>query len=132
MRPVTQQHYLGCGAACLAFILKIDYQDVIKALGADEHKLGNKGLLCKELVGFLNSQGFDYRWKYVNRKIRKVIYNHGVIVFIKRSKRYPPGHFLVRYKDRWMDPWINWSKIDRQSGFRKRLPGRPIYAILPK
>ena len=70
--------------------------------------------------------------------MRKKIYSPGVIVFIARSKQYPNGHFLSRVEKGWMDPWINFSKVNLMSmseakaGIRKRLPGRPIYAILPE
>jgi len=75
-------------------------------------------------------------YKYIKGKIRKKIYQDNTIVFIKRSKKYPYGHYLSRYKSSWMDPWIN-SKNDRKikkikAGFRKRLPGKAIYAIFLK
>lgn len=132
MKPVAQQHSFGCGVACLAFILDIKYQGVVKAINEGRYKAGNKGFLCKELVDFLNNKGLDYHWKYVNIKIRNIVCSQGTVVFIKRSKRYPVGHYLARYKDKWMDPWVNFPNKNIKAGFRKRLPGKPIYAILPK
>jgi hypothetical protein len=83
----------------------------------------------------LNELGLKYEYKYVNQKINKRLYKDGTIVFIKRCKRYPFGHYLIRHNNKWMDPWIN-LPFDKdisnaKSGFRKRLPATPIYAILP-
>lgn len=75
----------------------------------------------------------NYIYKYVRPKIRKRIYQENAIVLVARSNRYPVGHYLVRYDNRWMDPWINLPKDNSiknaKSGFRKRLPGRPMYVF---
>jgi hypothetical protein len=58
------------------------------------------------------------------------IINHDLsIVFIKTSAKYLFGHFLARYKDKWMDPWINLPNTDITAGFRDQLPGKPTYAV---
>lgn len=132
MKSIKQEHSYGCGVACAAFIVKMRYQDVISAIDDGKNKANSKGFWCKELVAFLNSKKFSYQCKYVNRKIRNKIYHQGTIVFIKRSKKYPSGHYLARYENKWMDPWINFPEIIIKAGFRKKLPGRSIYAILPK
>lgn len=132
MRPVKQEHYYGCGVACIAFVTKKIYQDVINSIESGENKAENKGFFCGELVVFLNNNGFYYYWKYINKKIRSKIYQQGVVVFVKRSKRYPFGHYLARSENKWMDPWVNFPVANIKGGFRKRLPGKPIYAILPE
>ena len=63
------------------------------------------------------------------------MYQPNAIVYVKKSKKYPAGHYLCRlgyigYK--WMDPWINFPDRDIQAGFRRRLPGKPVYVIFPK
>jgi len=67
------------------------------------------------------------------------MYEDGVIVFIKRSVRYPAGHYLARMNGQWMDPWINFPNDQNikniknaTSGFRKKLPGKPIYALFSR
>ncbi|MBI5391734.1 hypothetical protein HZB00_01905 [Candidatus Woesearchaeota archaeon] len=63
-------------------------------------------------------------------------FTENTIVFIRRSKDYPAGHYLAKTKTGWMDPWINFdlSSLNlnyAQSGFRKRLPEKAIYAVFP-
>lgn len=63
----------------------------------------------------------------------RTIYRDNVIIFLKRSIDYPFGHYLLRVNSKWMDPWINLQKNknikDASSGYRMRLPGKPIYAV---
>ncbi|MDH5533009.1 MAG: cysteine peptidase family C39 domain-containing protein [Candidatus Pacebacteria bacterium] len=131
MYSVTQKDPYGCGLACVSFLLQKQYQDVAEYI--DQNKAKTYGFTCKELVNLLVKFNLNYQYKYLKPKLKKKIYDSGTIVFIKRSKRYPSGHYLVRYKDGWMDPWINFSiraKLSSaQSGFRKRLPGSPVYAL---
>ena len=130
--PVTQKHNFGCGPACVAFVCKKSYDKVVDLLG--EEKIVNKGSYCKNLVEVLRQFGFSYEYIYLKPRFRNRIYIDKVIVFIKRSKKYPVGHFFVRYHGTWMDPWINFkngaSVSQSNSGFRSRLPGKPIYALL--
>lgn len=133
--PIIQEDSLGCGVACVAFVIGFNYQKTLKLFKKGGHKFNNQGFYCKELAGVLNNQGRNFEYRYIKGKTRKKIYQDNVIVFIKRSKKYPLGHYLCRYKKLWMDPWINFPENknikETRAGFRKRLPGRPIYAIIP-
>ncbi len=131
MKGVTQKHNFGCGAACVAFISNEPYTGVVAALGKE--KAETSGFFLVELSNYLSSLGLIYDHKYLNKKIKGSIYYDGVIVFIKRSKRYPDGHYLARKHGLWMDPWINFpSDINQaESGFRNKLPGKPIYVLFP-
>ena len=90
----------------------------------------------KDFTAALDDSGKHYIARYIKPPIMRKIYKEGTIVLIRRSKRYPTGHYLIRYKDQWMDPWINLPlNTDiryAKSGFRKRLPGKPMYALLPQ
>jgi hypothetical protein len=136
LKPIPQKDNLGCGVACLAFLLNSDYLTTLKIIKNGKYKAKNKGFLCNEIVKALKMEGKIFRCKYVSPKSRKNIYKDNSIVFIKRSKKYPAGHYLCRYKNLWMDPWINFDKNDdlkyAKAGFRKRLPGKPIYLISEK
>ena len=131
MISVTQKDNFGCGIACLAYALKIDYDYLIKS-SRIKNQVENKGLTCRKLVEILKSNGLDYCYKYIKTKTKK-IYDEGSIVFIRRYKRYPVGHYLIRTNNIWMDPWINFKNQKNvkkaKSGFRKKLPGEPIYVI---
>lgn len=130
-KPIVQKDLYGCGAACIAFVVDKTYDQVARYFG--RKKLSCKGIRCKEIVKYLNKLGYKAEYHYLKGKWRKMIYKDNTIVLIKRSKKYPVGHYLVRYKIFWMDPWINLPKNQdiryAKAGFRKRLPGKPIYGI---
>ncbi len=133
MESVTQQDNYGCGVACVAYISKRTYRATLKTLDAKAAK--TRGFACKDLVIGLNTIGHSYTYSYLPGKLKRKIYADGVIVFIKRSEHYPAGHYLVRSQNKWMDPWLNFKK-DRnikkaESGYRARLPGKPVYALFP-
>lgn len=128
-KSVTQEDPMGCSIACVAFILGINYKQskkYFKGLGSPV----KSGYWCKDVVKALSRAGLSYDYKYIKRKID---FKEDTIVFIKRTKRYPIGHYLVKAKSGWMDPWINLhsSIKNAKSGFRKRLPSRGIYVVYP-
>jgi hypothetical protein len=131
---VTQKHGFGCGAACAAFVLGKSYEEVVAELG--EARAASCGFYCPELIDVLRENSSLAVWRRLNPTRKRKIYHDNVIVFIGYSKRYPFGHYLVRFNSGWMDPWINlpFNKDIKQarSGFRGRLPGKPTYAIFPK
>jgi ABC-type bacteriocin/lantibiotic exporter with double-glycine peptidase domain len=131
---ISQKHNLGCGAACLAFLLNISYDKVVNYFG--EKKLNNEGLYLKEMIKFLKKYGYEGDYKYLKPKLKRKIYKSGTIVFIKRDKNYPYGHYFVRDNKKWFDSWINFLEEknikNAKAGFRKRLPGKPIYALFIK
>jgi hypothetical protein len=131
---VTQEDPMGCGAACVAFVTNQSYSDIALKLGRD--KAHSFGFYLKELHSLLSELGFLYEGKYVKPKIKNRIYEQGAIVFIKRSSKYPEGHYLIRFQEYWMDPWINFTSStsieNAKSGFRKRLPGKAQWVLLPK
>jgi hypothetical protein len=132
MEPIRQEDVLGCAVACVAFVLKINYGNSIKLFKNGKRKARNKGFYCKEVVAALEIKGLMYEYKYVKNKRRRKIYKSNTIVYVRKSKKYPLGHYLVRFNNKWMDSWINFPDKDIETGFRKRLPERPIYAIYPK
>lgn len=132
-QPITQQDGFGCGAACLAFIAEISYPQAAVLLGAERAR--SKGYYCREIVAALSTLGRPYRSLYVKPAKQHLIHTEGTIVFVRRSKRYPAGHYLVRHQDQWMDPWINFQSDQAiehaESGFRRQLPGQAAYAMTP-
>lgn len=130
---ITQEFDYGCGIACYAFALGITYKQAVSALGKEQ--ANSTRFWVKDLTAALNKSGKNYESKHFKPYLHKRLCREGTIVLIRRSKTYPAGHYLIRYKKHWMDPWINLPD-DRniknaQSGFRKRLPGSPMYAIFP-
>jgi hypothetical protein len=132
-QSITQEYDYGCGVACFAFALGINYKKAVILLGKQQSS--SNRFYVKDLTNALNKSGENYISKYVKPHIRNKIYKDGSIVLIKRSKHYPTGHYLIRYNELWMDPWINLrfeKNIKKaKSGFRKKLPGTPMYVIIP-
>lgn len=129
MKAVTQQDLYGCAVACVAFVLKISYLKSLSLFVLGKKKAATVGFYCKEIVSALKKKGLNYKLIYVGGKNKKNIYKNGTIVFIKKSKKYYSGHYLCRFEGKWMDSWINFPYEKRQAGFRKRLPGKLLYAI---
>lgn len=131
-KSITQEFDYGCGIACYAFALDLDCRQAVAKLGA-EQAISTR-FYVKDLTLALNKGGASYISKHVKPRIGKRIYEEGTIVLIRRSKNYPTGHYLIRHNGAWMDPWINLQQdkniLNATSGFRKRLPGAPMYAIL--
>ncbi len=124
---------MGCGAACVAFAANKTYQQAVGVLG--RQKARSVGFQLKEMVDALSQYGLSYHFKHVKPKTKQSIYEDGVIVFIKRSVKYPYGHYLIRHNGLWADPWINLvldkNLANARSGYRQRLPGKAQWAVLP-
>lgn len=133
-KPIVQKHNFGCSLACLAFLINQSYDDLVNQFSLK--KARTSGFYCRELVAYLLKIGYQAEYHYLNKKWRRKIYLEKTIVFVRRSKRYPFGHYLIRYQNQWMDPWINFFKTkeikNAVAGFRRRLPEKPIYGIFIK
>lgn len=128
--PIKQEDKLGCAVACTAFLLSINYQNSLKLFKSGEYRAKNKGFLCKDIIMVLKKAGLKYEYRYIGNKIRRKIYKPNTIVYVRKSKKYPHGHYLARFDNKWMDSWIDFPDKYIKAGYRKRLPERPIYAIL--
>lgn len=132
-KSVTQEFAYGCGIACYAFVLGITYKQAVQRLGEAQAK--SDRFYVKDVREELNKAGLPYGSKHIKPHNRRLIYTEGAIVLVRRSKRYPTGHYLVRHEGQWMDPWINLPRnndiLKAKSGFRRRLPGVPMYVLVP-
>ncbi len=121
--------------ACVAYVLGKSYQETVLEFGVKQAIEPN--FFCRDLVRVLNRHEKNYAYKRLRRKKDKSkMYREGTIVFIRKNRKYPFGHYLARAESYWMDPWLNVGK-DKDiknaiSGFRKRLPGEAIYIIFQK
>ena len=131
MKAVKQEHFFGCAVACVATILKISYKNTLKSFDDGNERAKFRGFYCREIITALKTYGLNYALKYVGRR-KHHKYPLGTIIHIKKSKKYPVGHYLVCTENGWMDSWINFPKLDARASFRKRLPGKPVYAVIPQ
>jgi hypothetical protein len=116
--PVTQEHSMGCGLACVAFIVGKTYQTVWKKVPTKSFAW-TRGYYCKELVALLSKFGASYEWKKVGAKFSVDTCPIGTIIFLKPNQKYPMGHFMVKIgRFRYMNPWKNFPIITpAKSGF---------------
>ncbi len=129
MKLITQEEPMGCGVACVASVLKVSYKKALNLFKNKEHSFG-RGYYCKELIDSLKKGKLSYTYSKYNDSHKDILMKDGTIVFIKRSKKYPLGHYLVRYKGKWMNSWINMPCIaPAKSGFETKLPGKPQWII---
>lgn len=131
MKLITQEHFSGCAVACVASILNISYKKALTNFDDGKEKAKFRGFFCKEIVMALEKNGLEYRFSYIGRN-KKHIYPLGTIVFLKKDSKKPIGHFLCVTETGLMDPWINFPNLSAKSGYRKRFPSKPIYAIIRK
>lgn len=124
-KPVAQEDPLGCGVACVAYLLNLSYKDALQMFPNGKERANTVGFYSKELASKL---GESYKVGFAKRN-KKFIHRSGSIIFMKRGKKYRCGHFMVRSGNQWMDPWINFPSWAPRAGFRKRLPEQSVYII---
>jgi len=129
MKSVTQEQSMGCRIACVAFALNKSYPNTRKLFDNPEYS-SSKGYYLRDLIKVLNRKSKEYLSGKVTDKNRNLLKKEGAIVFIKRCKRYPVGHYLIKTSKGWMNPWINFPEIKpAKSGFERNLPGEPQWII---
>lgn len=127
---VAQENISGCAVACVAGYLGVSYKDALRYFEKPQ-RAHFEGFYCRDIVTALSRAGTKAEYKYLKPDLKRKIYHSGVIVVLARSSRHPGGHYLLRIDEGWMDPWFNFPDIRSaaQASIRKRLPGKPIYAI---
>ena len=131
MKLVKQEGLFGCGVACVASLLNCDYKSALNLFVDGNKKAHTTGFYCRDIIKALEGENLRYEHKYIKSKTRNYIYKQGAVVFVRRSGKYPEGHYLCRLEGLWMDPWINFPSEEVKAGFRKKLPEKPIYVIYP-
>lgn len=113
---VTQEDSLGCGVACVAFVLGITYQEAKKFF--DPKRIESADTYCPDIQKALKMGGLVYDWdRYKGGEIPDYS-----ILFIGKSDYYKEGHYVVRVANKWMNPWIDGSPVENAvSGFQKTL-----------
>jgi len=122
---------MGCAVACIAGLTGLTYDQIQRLF--NENKSSTKGYDLKEISSTLKKKKLYYKGSKVNDLTKKYLKIPGSIVFIRRSKKYPAGHYLLRTKQDWMNSWINYPKIaPAKAGFMKRLPGEAQWILYKK
>jgi len=108
-RLVEQENEWGCGVACVASLLGIEYDAALKRL--EHHKKGKLdekplGLDIHEIIWSLS----DHDLWYIADWRRPAHFPVGSIVCIRGKAPYQDDHYLLMTPHGWMDPWHNTSK----------------------
>ena len=132
-----QKDINGCGIACLANLLNKSYNWVKKDFENKFYTI-EKGVKIFDIVRYLEIHGLIYKSKFFNRnKTNKKEANvfskiNNSITLIVKSDKYPVGHYLLRTKNGWIDPWYDSPSIDNvKAGVREKLPDDPWYVLYP-
>ena len=120
MKSVTQKHTMGCGIACVAYILGKTYAEVLSK--TKKKNASTCGYSFLDLVLLLKKFKRNYKICLPGKKVKE-----NTIVFIGCL---PQGHYLVKTKKGWMNPWVNHPVISpAKSGFEKKLHGEIAWVI---
>ncbi len=107
MEIVKQKHNMGCGIACVASVVEDSYDNVLKRCKSPQNAF-EIGFYMPELKRLLKLYGKgNYSFRKYSLCYNKYLQKNGTIIFIKKSKIYPCGHYLNKIDEGWMNPWIN-------------------------
>ena len=127
---VVQEDVMGCAVACVASILGVSYKRALRLFGTS--KCSTRGYYCPEICKALRKGGLSYGWQKLSLHNKHLINIKSSIIFVARSKLYRAGHYLVRLEQGYMNPWLNFPKVNpAKAGIVKRLPGKPAYVVFP-
>ncbi len=128
---VVQEDSMGCGVACVAYLLNVSYGQALRLFG---HTSGSvRGYYCPEICKALAKGGLSYGWQKISPKNSGLLKKDMAIIFVAANKRYPAGHYLVRTPKGYMNPWMNFPAMNpAKAGIASRLPGKPTYVCFPR
>lgn len=131
---IKQEDSMGCGIACVAYILDISYGKAVD-LFTQKQKRETRGFTSKDITEAIKVFGTNYKSVYVGREKKSEIENNS-IVYVPKCDYFPYGHYLVKIQNGYMDPFINLheSNFDytkAKAGLRKTLPNKISMKIIP-
>lgn len=133
-RLVRQEEDFGCGIACIAYICEIDYNEAQQSM-LHPDKAQTVGYRCKALCDALNRICEEkkvekiWRTKYVGRTRNPNIPDDS-IVYINKNNKYKYGHYMVKTKYGYMNPFANLDKVNGDSRFATAKYESELYGII--
>ena len=129
MRLITQEAPMGCAIACTASLANLSYKQMRTYFDNGIIKEQTHGFYNRDIINALSNIKISAK-AYGMKKWGNKNIELGTIVFIERSKKYTAGHYLLKTKNGWMNPWINYPHINpAKAGFQKTLPGKARWVI---
>lgn len=130
IKPVSQEHPMGCSVACVASLCGLSYQKALLLFEIPE-LAWRRGYYCGEIVQALKNKKLTFKFEeFENKKHKEKLSKNGTIIFTDPDKNYPSGHFFLRAEKGWMNPWSNYPQmIPVKSAIQKEISGRISYII---
>ncbi len=121
---------MGCGVACVASRCGVSYSKALEWFEHPEHAW-TRGYYCEEIVATLARAGFEYTFAAFNSREHHLLLNReGTLVFQAPSDEYPHGHYFLRARGGWMNPWSNYpNMIPINSGFQPTIKGIVSFVV---
>lgn len=132
-RRVRQEDDFGCGFACVAYICDLQYQDVKKFTNNPENAEAG-GYRCKPLCDILNriykqnKIAKVWKTKYVGKTKNPEIPNESIL-YINKNDKYKYGHYIVKTKYGYMNPFSNLSEVSGNSKLSIAKYEKDLYGV---
>lgn len=128
MKLISQEAPMGCAIACAASLANSSYQQR-RSYFDNAKRESTTGFYNRDIIKALSKLKITVRASSIKMFGKRNI-KIGAIVFIKPSKKYSAGHYLLKTKNGWMNPWINFPSINlAKAGYEGRLPGSVRWVI---
>jgi len=95
MKQTVQEHASGCGIAVTAQVANISCNKALRLFYNGTFRAELRGFYCREIVRALRKVNLDYDFFYLTNKTKRKVYTNNAIVYIKKSRRYPQGHYIL-------------------------------------
>lgn len=129
MKIITQEAPMGCAIACAASLVGLSYKKMRLLFSNGETRDYSTGFYNRDIVQALDKAKLTVKTYSIRQWGNKKI-PPGTIVFIGPSPKYLAGHYLLKTKQGWMNPWINSPNINpAKGGFQKKIPGKIRWLI---
>lgn len=129
MKAITQEASMGCAIACSGSLAGLSYKQMRQYFDNGKSKEYSLGFYNCDIVEALEKFGIKTQAYSIKKWGKKKIKN-GTIVFVGPSEEYLAGHYLLKTKQGWMNPWINYPNIKpAKAGFQKSLTSKPRWLI---
>ncbi len=134
IKYIKQEDAMGCGVACVAYVLRISYQEALMLFGK-KHRKEAQGFTSKDITQALKRGGVTYKSVYVGREHSPKIENNSII-YVPKCDYFLYGHYLVKIQNGYMDPFINLHESNddytkARAGLRKIVPSKISMKIIP-
>lgn len=111
--PVSQEHVFGCAVSCVASRCGMTYREAHALFDSPSHAW-MRGYYCEEIVAALGRAGLRYsyeRFAGAHPRHQSLLGKAGTIAFHECCQTYPFGHFFIRARKGWMNPWSNYPRM---------------------